>query len=973
MPRMKRSVVYNPLFYKTCLVSAWVLLLPVQAGAENAAVPLVSGGLFRDTARMTFEWPETTQIQAVAKDQRLTVTFDHKANPDFRPLLKQLYPYVIGVERKSDGRTFVFTLDKPYAIRAFANDAINGVELLHVDVSERMPVVAKDDALSALTPAAGEAKPVELIETGETPTPPGSEQLAADPAKVAVSVSAAVDNAVLRFPFTDRTAMAVFTRSRALYIAWNKTLPVDLSDFEGLSRTVIGKAEVVPSPGATVIRLPIEDSVYVSVAKQESTFDWAVLITPKMREMPKGLQASVNTDPPAPAHVFVPVLETAEPVTIVDPQIGDQIIITPFFSVGEGMSVKRDFVEFSLLKSTQGLAVVKKADEAMVTPLRNGLRISLPQGATLTPGLSMMDPMLLAGASQQTLTLFPYELWRPDVPEKQPEQIRLLFQKIVESETPQEANNARLRMAQLYLSQGMAVEAISFLDGINRLDPAFYRTNKLAALRGASNFLMYRFPDAARDFAAAELNNNTEVDYWRSMLADLLGNPDQNYDYLALNQDYISKYPPTFRQRLAIVAADRAIGGKDYNNALKVFDTLSQDNLIETVSTYTNFLMAKIAADTGQEKEALEIWDRLAEDYAHPFVRARAEFSRILWGLDHDTLPKDQAIDRLERLRTSWHGDSLELTILTMLGDMYVEQNKYIEAMRIWHGGVTSFPNTTASLDMSRKMQEAFITVFREGIADKLPPLEALALYYEYKNYMPTGNMANEIINRLADRLIHVDLLNQATVLLDQQMRSAAEKERRSEIGAKLATVYLLNRQPTKALQTLHDSVYGDNPVALRMIRNRLTAQTLLELGQSEKALQVLAQDGDADAERIRIAVFWKEKNWEQLASSVENMLKSRQDITAPVSVEESEYLLRLALAYVFREDRTQLQYLRDYFGPLMKENPNRAMFDFITGGDIQLTTTNFDDVIKNIADTRSFIENYRARITADGLKSLAK
>lgn len=825
-------------------------------------------------------------------------------------------------------------------------------------------IPAEETPAEAAPPEAAIPASPQVMEEAEQPTPLDQVQgEAVDASHVKIGVSAAPDNAVLRFPFTERTALAVFVRARHLWISWSKPMPPDLSDFADLPRTVVGKAEIVPAQGASVVRMPIDDGVHIGVAKQDNSFDWAVLVTPKQRDLDRPLVPRINTDPPAPPHVFVPALEATDPVTVADPQIGDKIIITPFYSVSEGIGVRRDFVEFSLPQTAQGMAVIKRAEDVAVLQLRNGLRVSLSKGSTtLTPGLpDVTQATAAASGSQQAVTLFPYEYWKPDA-EKKADQIRALFHRVVESGNPQESNDARLRLAHIYLSQGMAVEALGYLDGINRTNPAFYRSNKLAALRGAANFLIYRFTDAARDFAAAELNNNQEVDYWRGMLADLLGNPDQNYDYLALNPDYISKYPPIFRQRLAIVAADRAIGGKDYNIALKIFDTLTQDNLIEPIQNYVHFLMAKISADTGQDKEAKETWDRLAVDYAHPFVQARAEFSRILWETEKENLPKDQMIDRLERLRLAWHGDSLELNILTMLGDLYADQKDYVNAMRVWNGGVIAFPNTVAAIDMARKMQESFITMFNEGMSDALPPLDALALYYEYKNYMPTGNTGNAIINKLADRLVSVDLLSQAATLLDNQMRNQLEREHRSEIGARLATIYLLNHQPNKALTVLQDSVYGDNPLMLRLLRNRLTAQAMLDQNQPDKALATLGSDNSVDAERIRISVYWQQKDWTRLASSIENILKTRKDITAPVTLEESEYLLRLALAYVFQDNRVQLAYLHDYFGPLMEKNPNREVFEFITGGDVQLTTTNFEEVIKSITDTRSFIDNYKAR-----------
>ena len=793
-----------------------------------------------------------------------------------------------------------------------------------------------------------------------------------DKGELLVSVSPSEDSAVIRFPFTERVAFAVFVRSHFLWVVFNSKMPLDMSEFEDLPATVIGKPQRIPDTRNTILRIPVENNVYTSVIREDSgSYGWAIHITPKKRLLASALSISTNTEPPAPPNVSIVTQEMADPITVRDPRVGDDIVIVPLYSPGNGILARREFVEFRLIATAQGIAIVKKADKVNVTQLRNGLRISLPDGATLSTNLPEVEAGKSLGTLINNATYFPYEIWKPDNVDNPRPQLRKLFQRIVSGKNLQESNEARLRSTQILLSQAMMPEAIAMLDAIERTNPAYFRSAKLAALRGAAYFLMYRFPEAAHDFSAAELNNSREAEYWRNMLADLLGGQSQGYDFLLLNPDYISKYPPFFRQRLAIVAADRSIGAKDYNKALKIFDTLQKDNLVDSISPYVNFLLAKIAAETGQQKDALDMWDKLAEDYKYPFVQARAEFSRLVWAMDHSTLSKEEAINRLERLRLSWHGDSLELSVLVLLGDLYLEKKDYVNAMRIWHGGVQSFPNTSEAIEMTRKMQDAFITMFNDGAADTLPPLDSLALYYEYRKYTPPGIAGGELVERLASRLVSVDLLDQAAYVLDQQMRVQTEKETRSRLGTKLATIYLLNHQPKKALGALEDSVYGENQPILRQLRNRLTAQTMVDMDLPDKALQTLGQDTTEDADRIRLDIYWKQKDWKNVIGSAENILKARKDITAPLNLQEAEYVIRLALAYTFQDDDAQLKYLHDYFGPLMAGSPQKDLFNFVTAADINPTPTNFDDVIKNLSDTRSFLDNYKARIKTEGLSAI--
>ncbi len=1001
--------------FRAVLVAILVVgFAPADVYSKNTPIPSVHGSVIRDYARITFEWPRTVFFTAKTKGKSLTLKFDHKASPDTAKLLSQLNPYVTHVERKADGKTLVVSLDKPYRIRTFVSDNINGVDLLGVDpkvhrkttlakarsklkknIAEAKPAekpVDKDEKatqLAKLAPAAGEdekeAKIAELEEqemaaatvepevaTGgdSMPVPPDQLKIA-ESDSLKVNISATDDSAVLRLPFKERMALAVFVRNRHLWLVFNKAMPIDLSDFDALPRTVIGKAQWIKSVRATVLRMPIDDGVYINLAKEDTTsLDWAILLTSTKHTPDKPVKVIVNTEPPSPAHVFIPLLDAAEPVAVIDPQIGDRMIVTPFYNVDHGLAIQRDFVEFTLLRSAQGLAVVKKADDVTVVPLRNGLRVSVPGGASLTAGLPEVKDSRSSGTSIAVATLFPHDLWKIERSTNPRLFTTALFRRIASSDKPQEANEARLRLAQYYLSEGMAPEALAFLDGIKRTNPSYYRSAKLAALRGAANFLMYRFIDASRDFQSSELNNNKEIDYWRSMLSDLLGNPDQYYNYLALNADYFSKYPPKLRQRMAIVAADRNVAAKEYNTALKIFDSLQEDKQIGAISAYINFLLAKISADAGQDKEAMEIWDRLAADYDQPFVRANAEFARIIWGMDNGVLTKSEGADRLERLRLGWHGDTLELQVLTLLGDIYSEKKDYINAMRVWHGAIQSFPNTSSAITMSRKMQEAFIAMFNEGRSDELPPLEALALYYEYRSYTPSGNTGDELMERLADRLISVDLLSQAASLLEHQMKFQVEKEKRSKVGAKLATIHLLNHKPKRALEALQQSVYGENSLLLKLYRNRLTAEALIVMGKTTKALLTLGQDYSPEAERLRLDVYWSERDWEKIISSVEAVLKEREDPTAPITLDESELLLKLSLAYVFTDDKQQLQYLRDYFSPLMANNPNKEIFDFVTSPEMVLTTRNFDEVVERMTYTRNFIESYSARIQTAGLEN---
>jgi hypothetical protein len=193
-------------------------------------------------------------------------------------------------------------------------------------------------------------------------------------------------------------------------------------------------------------------------------------------------------------------------------------------------------------------------------------------------------------------------------------------------------------------------------------------------------------------------------------------------------------------------------------------------------------------------------------------------------------------------------------------------------------------------------------------------------------------------------------------------MRYLYEKDARSRTGARLAEIYLLNRQPEKAIETLQASAYGDNPQDLRVHRDELTASAMVELRQYNDAMALLEGNTGKDAETIRQRAWWKQKDWPKLIASVESELKGRQDITAPMSPRESEKLVQLALAYVAESDGTQLQYLRDYFTPLLKESPRLPLFDLITEPELMLKPEMLDALMAQLEKTRSFLQEFKTK-----------
>ena len=788
---------------------------------------------------------------------------------------------------------------------------------------------------------------------------------------ISLSLGITEDGVKLFFPFKERIAAAVFQRNGVVWVVFNSPLKIDHSAMAGNPTSMVKSVEQVPHENYSILRLTLSRETNLAASKGEDGHSWVVEMTKKLRRPGAPAKITINTTPPLKPHVVVSILENADPIPVTDPLVGDEILITPFFQPGQGIWPARRFVDFALLETAQGMAVQKIDDTTRIALTRSGIKIASVEGLQLSADLPMMeeeDPALYGEVSD---TLFPYDRWKLKEGESFAQVRQGLMQQIIKSSAQEEkANLLRLRLAQLYITQGMLPEALGVLEYIASISPRFFVDQRLQALVAAIKFNMYRFVESAVDFSAPEISNNPEVKYWRDALGVISGAPEANFDFLAGDKEFFKKYPPVLRQRLALFAAETAINHRQYNTALQIFDRLNKDKQMSGINNYVSFMIAKISAETGQVAAAIKILEELMNKYEDPFVRVQSAFTHTVLQLRQGTISRDEAIRRLERLRYTWRNDNIELNILLMLSTLYHDKADYVPTLRTLREIEANFPSSAEALPARQKMAEIFKQLFADGLADKMEPIEALALFREFQQLVPIGKEGEDIYRKIADRLVGVDLLDEAIATLMQQVRYRLEGEDRSRVGTRIALIHLLNRQPEQAINILQTTGYGNNLPELSRARNQLTAQALSDLNKPEEALNMLEGDISTQAQELRLGIYWKQKDWSNVIGVAEEILGNRSNITESLTEKEARSLLKLSLAYLFERDNVQLQYLRDYFGPLMKGNALEKSFLYLTDNKGPVDHENFEQVTKDVSDIETFISSYRDKIADEGLSA---
>lgn len=854
---------------------------------------------------------------------------------------------------------------------------IQRVEPFATPVAVTDPPAPPVEAEPAKTATKAEVEPVtetaaKPVEAPEPAAPEPAETVTTPSGNVPpmlVSIEKTRNDTRLHFPWKERVAAAAFTRGSQAWIIFNKPAAIRENFLKPLLPPFIADFSTQVIGDHTVIRMTSTMPLYMSADKEKDSYSWKIGMsrhpqTPKHPVVPE-----VMTAAPLKPNVFLPALENSDIFKITDPVLGSELTVIPNFGPSSGVFPERRFVDFILARTAQGIVIESFNDKLRIVKLRNGIRLTDADGVVLSQHLPKLEVEAMLASEENETTLFPYDKWKVEDYAAYIRKKQQLQQDIVKA-NDEKANLLRLELAKLNLADGRHLEALALINMVRQTNPQFYKDYQVAALRGAANFMLDRVAEAAGDFADDSLQDMEEIDYWKQNCALLLGQSRKELRFTRFDKYYSKIYPPLIRQKLALIAADQSIEHKRYNAVLRIFDALHADKQFEPIKERADFLVARILAETGRHKEAEKNLSTIIDESKDRFLVARAEYTLATMQYETGEIDRKELIDRLERLQLLWRGDALEYNTLKLLADLYILDERYADGLRAMKTVLRYFPTSADAPQMARRMATLFIELFNEGKADNLRPLDALALFYEFKDLTPIGPAGDKMIQNLADRLAGVDLLAQAAQLLEHQVKFRLEGEERSRVGARLALLYLFNREPRKALDVLELTNFGSNPEDLQRQRSHLAAKAYAGVGEWQRALDVIQNDFSKPAKDIKLDVYWENKDWDNVAVQAEDMLASRKDITAPLTDSETQTLLRLAIAYNFTGDTPQLKYLRDYFTPLLKNNPYQSQLAFLTNVREPLNPDNIGTLARDISQIENFLDTYRKDVQQNGLSA---
>lgn len=765
----------------------------------------------------------------------------------------------------------------------------------------------------------------------------------------------------MNFPFPQKIAGAAFKRDDALWVIFDTDDVIDVAAVAPNLGALARKVELMRAGGWQALRVQLTEPLLTTLGADGNS--WVLSIGEMVLEpsRPLTLRRVLRGDGNASLRVDLPDGGAVHELT--DPVVGDRIMVVTAQAPARGLLKVQRFVDVETLPSAHGVAVIPHSDDLHVT-LENGqVTIGRERGLSLSHG-SIDQPDVPVPRMQTGLHRIPVDpkaFERSEAPDFEV-RARELLQAVIEAKDKQR-RQARIDLAEFFIGHRFAPEALAQLRILAGEEPGIEQDPGFVVLYGAAQALAGRGAQALKALSHSVVQDNSDAALWRTIAAAAQSKWDEARENSLKAMPAIGAYPRPVQNLFNLAAAEAAIELNDFGNG----DARLAEIEIETLSPdlagrYEN-LLARLADAAGRPEDATMRWAR-ARATGDRRAEAEADYRETRRLVRDGKITREEAIDRMKSLAFGWRGDEIELRTLRFLAGLEADGGQYRDAFQAMRSALMVAPNSETTRLLQDEMGQRFLALYLDDADKALQPVEALALYYDFRELVPIGRRGDEVVRKLADRLVAVDLLPQAAELLSYQVDNRLKGAARAQIAADLAVIHLLDRKPEKALAVLNKTRQSQLPLSLERQRRLVEVRALSDAGRNELALELLSSLTGRDAVRLKADILWKAKRWREAGERLEAMLGGRWSDATPLDDQERQDVLRAAIAYALANDQLQLDRLRGKYMTKMADSPNAHTFDVVTRP-IQSQGGEFRQVAKEIAsiDTmRQFLQEYRAQ-----------
>ncbi|MBO6796817.1 hypothetical protein [Maricaulis sp.] len=950
-------------------------------------------GQATEYTRVELIWPEMVDYAIRQNDNVAEVRFSRPAEIDLARLAGSPPRFLRNASGRREGDEWVLRLVMEEGIRAgaWSEDGRVSIDMVDPDADNTQALLAQlaelipenqqqeaDD--SGFEPApesyAGETALAEdrfdsfaedgLEDVTELPDAPLEPDRDPVPEDGVVHVAVTEFNGDLRteFAWAGPVGASVFRRGRAIWIVFDAAADLDLNELGHRDRRHVQGYQIVRGEDFVAARLEVPETTQAE-ARLEGD-EWAVVFSERIDSPPRPVNVRRDARRGRLGRILVGLTAPSAVRWVDDPVVGDRLGVITADGPVQGLASRRAFVGGALLPSAQGAAVEALAEDLLISINGAGAIIGRPEGLDLTPSSdgsrSQGGSSVLANIASPALMDF--DNWRGEgyFADEWADRLRRAAM--------ENGPDGHITLARFLLANNLAPETLGMLNLAVSNEPELGADHHIRAMRGVASYMLHRLDDAEAYLSNAGLVADPATDMWRGLIAVEQERWEDARRRLGAGADAAYFYPPVWQARYEAALARATLELGDFAAAEQHLYAIEAGEPDEQTQLDAAYVAARLDEARGNLDSAIEQLEVLAQS-GNPPMEARAIYELTRARLAAEQITREQAIDELENLRFRWRGDSIESDTIRTLGELYVSAGEFGLGLEVMARGQTRFEDNEAGRRIFDDMNSTFRRLFLDGEADRMDPVEAVALFYQYQHLAPIGTDGDRMIRRLADRLIAFDLLDPASELLQHQVDNRLrEPLARARVATDLAVVYLMDHRYEDAMRTIQGSRVAGLPRQLVNERYLLEARALSELGRADTALELIAGDTSPEAIRLRADIAWENRDWPATGRRLERILADRYQDAAPLTPSEQNDLMRAAIAYSLSEDRDSSARLGERYGAAMDLTDQAAAFELLTDNSLPAGNVRFNDLAGQIAgiDTLdAFMEPFRRRFDGGG------
>ncbi len=769
---------------------------------------------------------------------------------------------------------------------------------------------ATDAATSA--PALGEIPPADLA-AADRPEPPPEVAAA-----LGLEVDAVAGGLQLTLAAPD-ARVAAFTRSGAHWVVVDRPGAIDLTPANAAGLDVVQ----LPAPDKVILHFAARQHPAMTAARTPE--GWAFTFRQRTSGEGKGVQIVRQHESPTGPRLVVRQLGDASIMRLVDPEVGD--VLFAVATVDNRRVIQaHSLPDVDMPETANGLVVVPRT-EGVAARLQNGmLSVAMQGGLRMSAEnrLDVMEPNIQRSRIQPAA-------WRGN-DRSYADGLRKRFQAFY-GVADFARNPLRLELAKFALGHGYAAEAIGFLTTIAMSDHMVESDPAFKAMRGIARAMLGQFDLAAPDLDDPALAGDPQVELWRALSLHETGADRFSAAKFRRYWMAASAWPERLQLRLGMAGGEAALAAGLPALAEQFLNSTAKNMQSRTALAALGVVDGGVKVARGDVDEAIASFE-VAKRLGGPAAAAKAELQLVRLESREGRITTDAAADRLAGLQIRWRGDRTEYETLKLLGALKLEGSHFREGFEALSEAAHVFGPILDTTDVRAAMSDGFEKAFLSDAAKDLSAIEAVALFKDFEQLAPPGNRGDKALAVLAERLLSLDLLDEADETLDHLVRRRLQGPMLADIGATLAFMRIDRRDWSGALAALDQSKAEPQEKSVALRRREARAEALAGLGRMPEALALLRDSDDLGGLSLKARMAWRAGDWIATRAAYRSLAAIDAYTADPLARDDEAAVLRWTVAATMLNNKAEVQSVAaSYIDRMQDETLKAAMQALATPG----------------------------------------